>query len=589
MVLWLVGCVAHAPLGGSLPLWREPTEAGSGGGIGEGRALDEHLVAMPSSESHREEETRTRALRVEKERAEALVRAVQGEGRGPEAVEAARKAETARALAQVVGLTRGVEETGTTLTFSFWVEEGALTPLGYREKSGDGHTGRAVEAAALERVLHPIFTEYLSRRTGEVVLTLRREEARWTVDYDATHQGARPPEAKTLPLRARGTTADSLLAFHEAARKGLHAVQVPAGSAERVELAVRLEDGRLLDWELMGARRTREGPGGTPWPLSPDMAGHTVQVLLPFSEGIGPRTVHLVLRAEHRLGETEARGRVESVRVERPPSAFALTPEQNWYHSMHEGILLRWREDVYEGSAWLARKGVDELALWCVGGILAKGVGFFGTKGLEWIPRALNRGPEAAAGWLRSALKRLPTQEKKVFEQLWGKVALEGEQALTRSERQTLRGLFVHLERVIQQPLDPRLKENLRHEARDYYRKLYPQFSKSLEDLAERLPIHHRRQLEHAHLFPDEDINAGENLAMVQRYVHLKINFLWGRFRRARPHPTAEEVRRAAETIDRHFAPWYHRIDDPPGLSRTAEEAREAALRELRSQFPGLD
>ncbi len=232
---------------------------------------------------------------------------------------------------------------------------------------------------------------------------------------------------------------------------------------------------------------------------------------------------------------------------------------------------------------------MDELALWCVGGILAKGVGFFGTKGLEWIPRALNRGPEAAAGWLRSALKRLPTQEKKVFEQLWGKVALEGEQALTRSERQTLRGLFVHLERVIQQPLDPRLKENLRHEARDYYRKLYPQFSKSLEDLAERLPIHHRRQLEHAHLFPDEDINAGENLAMVQRYVHLKINFLWGRFRRARPHPTAEEVRRAAETIDRHFAPWYHRIDDPPGLSRTAEEAREAALRELRSQFPGLD
>ncbi len=559
------------------PVWGAPTEAWSGGGGGEDAAV------------HREEEIRTRALRVEKERVGALVQAARREGRGTETDEAARKAETARTLAQVVGLARGVEEVGATLTFTFWVEEGALTPLGYREESGGGQPGRAVEATVLERVLRPILTEYMSRRTGEVVLTLRREEARWAVDYDATHQGARPSEAKTLPLRSRGTTADSLLAFHEAARKGLNAVQVPAGSTERVELAVRLEDGRLVGWELVEARRTSEGPGGTSWPLAADVAGHTVQVLLPFTEGIGPRTVHLVLRAEHRLGETEARGRVEAVRVERPPSTFALTPEQNWYHSMHEAILLRWREDVYEGSAWLARKGVDELALWCVGGILAKGVGFFGTKGLEWVPRALGRGPEAAAGWLRGALKRLPTKEKKAFEQLWGKVALEGEQALTRSERQTLRGLFVRLEQVIQQPLSVDLKETLRDEARKYYGKLHPQFVEALDIRTSGLPIHHRRQLEHAHLFPDENINAGDNLAMVQEYVHKKINFLWGRFRKAHPNPTADQVRRAVEIIDRHFQPWYHRVDDPPGFVKTADEAREAALRELRSQFPGLN
>jgi hypothetical protein len=587
MALWLAGCAAHAPLGGSL--LPEAFADVAGGAVGEGQALDEHLVALPSSEAHHEEEPRAQAPRVEKEWASALVRAARREGRGTEADEAARKAETARALAQVVGLARGVEEVGATLTFTFWVEEGALTPLGYREESGGGRPGRVVKTEVLERVLHPVFAGYMVQRTGKVVLTLRREEARWTVDYDATHQEARPPEAKTLPLRSRGTTADSLLALHEAARKGLNAVQVPAGSGERVELAVRLEDGRLVGWELVEARRTREGPGGTPWPLSPELAGHAVQVLLPFSEGIGPRTVHLVLRAEHRLGEKEARGRVESVRVERPPSAFALTPERNWYHAMHEAILLRWREDVYEGSAWLARKGVDELALWCVGGILAKGVGFFGTKGLEWVPRALGRGPEAAAGWLRSALKRLPTQERKAFEQLWGKVALEGEQALTRGEREALRGLFVRLEQVVQQPLNVDQKGNLRDEARKYYGKLYPQFVEVLDKRSSQLPIHHRRQLEHAHLFPDEDINAGENLAMLQKYVHLKINSLWGRFRRARPNPTADEVRRAAEIIDRHFEPWYHRIDDPPGSLKTAEEAREAAMRELGARFPGLD
>ncbi|WP_309894978.1 hypothetical protein [Archangium sp.] len=107
--------------------------------------------------------------------------------------------------------------------------------------------------------------------------------------------------------------------------------------------------------------------------------------------------------------------------------------------------------------------------------------------------------------------------------------------------------------------------------------------------MAEKLPIHHRRPLQYAHLFPADDINAAENLAMLQRYVHEEINFLWGRFRKARPNPTADEVRRTAEIIDGYFESWYHRVDDPPGLSRTAEEAREAALRELRSHFAGLE
>ncbi|WP_309893401.1 hypothetical protein, partial [Archangium sp.] len=259
------------------------------------------------------------------------------------------------------------------------------------------------------------------------------------------------------------------------------------------------------------------------------------------------------------------------------------------YHAMHEATLLRWREGVYEGSAWLAEKGVEEAALWFVGGIIGKGLGSFLTKGLEWVPKALGREPEVAAGWLRSALKRLPGQEKKAFEQLWRKVALEGEQALTGDERKALRGLFVRLEQVVQQPLDGNPKKMLRDEARKYYMELYPHLKEALVKGGKELPIHHRRQLEYAHLFPDEDINAGENLAVVQDYVHKKINFLWGRFRRARPNATADEVKRAAEIIDGHFESWYHRIDDPPGMSRSAEEAKEAALRALRSQFPGLE
>jgi hypothetical protein len=352
-----------------------------------------------------------------------------------------------------------------------------------------------------------------------------------------------------------------------------------------VELEVRLEDGRLTGGELREVQRTREGPGGSPRPLSPEAVGHLVQALLPFSEGVGPRTVHVVLRAEHRLGEAQGRSWVESARVTRPMQS----PGPSWYLSMHEAILLRWREGVVEGSAWLAQRGVEELALWMVGSLIAKGLGFFATEGLEWVTRALGREPEAAAGWLGTALKRLNGEQQAAFERLWQKVVLEGEQALSRSERKTLRSLFVRLEEAVQEPLSGDLKNELRRDARTYYAELYPQFEKLLAKRGGDLPVHHRRPLAYAHLFPDENINAGENLAMLQQYVHEEINFLWGRFRKARPNPTADEVRRAAEIIDRQFEPWFHRADDPPGVQKTAEQAREIALRALRSRFPGLD
>ena len=514
------------------------------------------------------------------------MRAAREEGREPEE---ARRAETERALAWMVGVASGVREVGARLVFTFWVHEGALTPLDYQEEAGGGSTGRGVEAHVLERELRPLFTRPLGRSTGEVVLTLRREEGRWAVAYDATRQGTRPAEAKTLAVGRRGTPSVTFLAVHEAMRKVLRAVQVWEGGVARVEVAVELEDERLTGWELVRARHTREGTGGSARALSSEVTGHAVQVVLPFTEGLGARTVRLVLRVEHQEGEAEARGRVEEAWVERPSSVLALTPEQNWYHAMHEALLLRWREEVYEGSAWLAQKGVEEAGLWFVGGLVGKGLGSFMVKGLEWVPKALGREPEVAAGWLRSALKRLPTHEKDAFEQLWRKVVLEGEQALTQGERSALRGLFVRLEQVVQEPLNTDLKNKLREQARKYYKELHPQLAGALDELAKELPIHHRRPLQYAHLFPADDINAAENLATLRKYVHDQISFLWVRFGKARPHPTADEVRRAAEIIDGHFERWYHRVDDAPGLSRIAMDARDAALRELRSHFPGLE
>ena len=598
LLLLQVGCATGAPRGSRLvgyraqPLtprtlkeaaspFRAPSDSGGGGGAGTSPA--EAPVAHGLEGGVSQEEVRKRARQVEEEKAKSLVLAAWREGRAPEE---AQKAEADRALARVVGLASGVEEVGVKLAFTFWVEGGALTQVGYQEEGGSGRAGRTVDVEGLARVLRRVFGDYIGRRTGEVVLTLRREEAHWAVDYDAARPASRPAEARTLPVHTHGTPAGTFLAFHEVSRKRLSTVQVPAGGEARVSLAVRLEDGRIVGWELLEeVRRTREGSGGNPLPLSGEVAGHVVQVLLPFTEGLGPRTVHVLLRAGHRPGEAEARGRVESARVERPPPA----PELGWYRAMHESILLRWREGVHEGSAWLAQKGVEEAALWFAVGIAGKGLGFFATKGLEWVPKALGREPEVAAGWLRTALKRLPKQERESLDHLWRKVALEGEQVLSRGERETLRGLFLRLDQAIQQPLSENLKNSLRKDARRYYAELHPQFAEVLRKRASELPIHHRRQLEHAYLFPDEDINAGANLVMVQNHIHKELNFLWGRFRKARPDPTADEVKRAAEVVDRHFEPWYHRAEDPPGLLNSAKEAREAALRELRSRFPGLD
>ncbi|HYO59007.1 hypothetical protein [Archangium sp.] len=299
-----------------------PRKPPAGGAVGE-RLVAEGAWVRGLDGGARHEEVRQRARRVEEARAEAWVLGAQREGREPEE---AREAEVDRALARMVGQCSGVEEVGGVLAFTFWVEGGALTLVGYQEERGGGRVGRPVEAEGLARVLRLVLTEYAGRRTGEVVLRLRREEARWAVDYDASRPSARPAEARTLPVRTQGTPADTFLALQEAAGKWLRAVRVPAGGAARVELEVRLEDGRLAGWELREVRRTREGPGGSPQPLAGEVEGHLVQALLPFTEGLGARTVHVVLRAEHRLGEARARGRVESARVERPP----VEPGPSW-------------------------------------------------------------------------------------------------------------------------------------------------------------------------------------------------------------------------------------------------------------------
>jgi hypothetical protein len=365
----------------------------------------------------------------------------------------------------------------------------------------------------------------------------------------------------------------------------MRTVQVVPGSETRVEFVVHLEDGRLTGWELLTLQRTQEAHGGSLRPLPSEMTGAVTYVLLPFTEGLGPRTVHLVLRARHGPGEMDMHGWVESARVVRLESP---TPEPSWYRAMQEATLLRWREGVQEGSAWLARKGVEEMALWYAGGMVAHGVGFFATKGLAQVARALKRSPEAAAGWLRTTVLRLPGEKRKTFESLWRKVQIEGEKALTQGERTTLRSLMERIEQLVAIPLSPDDKKSIREAARRYYKKLHPELEALMDEFPMRYPVHHRRPVEYAHLFPDEDINAAENLMLAQKPVHERINALWSKFRAAREGATAREVEEVAAIIDNHLGSWCDRVNLPEQLPPAFTKAEEAALRELQHRFTGL-
>ncbi|WP_224371446.1 hypothetical protein [Hyalangium versicolor] len=354
-------------------------------------------------------------------------------------LEEATKAESSLLAAQVASVAGALRVPGTRLSFIFWNQRGALTLTGFSAEglaapattSGDDEETRFAVATVLSR--------YAPRQTGASTLTLQRDPGRWTVDY-VTAAALRPPEARSLPLLLREIPADTVHATTDGLRPLLAALQVPSGGEARVELEANLDDGRVEGWRLRLFQITRGG--GPPRALSPQVSQQAVQVLLPFTLGLGPRTVRLRLKLLHAPQEHQAQGWVESAEVmHQPPPPEANAAFVAEYRAMHELILWRWGREVEEGARWLAQRGVEELAFWYAGGVLLKGGSYLARWSGSIMRRALGHGGQAAAGWLRTALARLPGDKKREFEWLWAKLELEGERALTTEERASLRGL----------------------------------------------------------------------------------------------------------------------------------------------------
>jgi hypothetical protein len=512
---------------------------------------------------------------------------VAGSGGGMWALEGpheeSRRAEVESALEHFWSLSSGHREVGARLAFTFWAQNGALTLLEYREEKG-GAQGRPLEADAFARHLRPLLTGYLSGRAGVVVLTLKREEAGWAVDSEATERGGRPVEAKTRPVNRRSLPADTVSRAQEVASKLVRLVEVPAGGATSLQVEVGLEDDRIVGWEHRGFQVMERGGG--PRSLSEESVERLARVLLPFAQGVGQRTLALELRGEHRVGAPTAHVQVLTARTLHPAPLPGADPDfAAEYRAMHEDILCRWREGVRDGAELLARYSLEEMALWCVGGMLTRGAGLLFESAAPTVKRVLTRGGTEAAGWLRTTLRRLPHAERVAFERFWTKVRMEGAEALSSTERQELVALMNRLERLLRKPLSTSEKNELRRAARQHFERLHPNIHEAMSCLGP-YEVHHRRPLEYAHVFPSEDVNASANLKAVMKDVHQRIGGVWTEFRNIRGSPHADDVDAVADIVDRHFGRWYDQPHMSGELTSALDKAEEAARQELRRTFP---
>jgi len=171
------------------------------------------------------------------------------------------------------------------------------------------------------------------------------------------------------------------------------------------------------------------------------------------------------------------------------------------------------------------------------------------------------------------------------------KVETEGFESLSTAERSELTLLLQRMEQALTVKVDGRVRDALRAKAHDdFYRLFHPELAHVLRYANGRqYDVHHLIPLEHAHLFPQLDINAAANLVMLHELVHTRISTLWTTLRKNRVVLTAQEADRVVGIIDNHFgARWYNRADVPESELPLLDKAREAAMMELRQLFPGI-
>jgi hypothetical protein len=469
---------------------------------------------------------------------------------------------------------------GAAWEFRFWSHDGVLTLLSFRRtEEGEGAAAPLSRELFLRQLSHELPT-LIGSQPREITLALEREEAGWSTDLDTSSRETPPAQARTLPSLRVGASEATHRQVLEIARRLARLMTVPRGGSTLLEAAVSLEDYRITHWEPGELKSSGHGPALA----APEEAvAALVMALLPFTQGLGERTVRLSLKGEHRHGEARPRWYTMAARtlepLPPPPEVADIVQE---YRQLHEYIIVEFQEQSREYAVMAAGFTLEQLAYSLVGGLVLKGATVLFSKVAPIITSVLARGGRGAVSWFRTLLARAPRQDRELLRQLWMKVETQGIQSLTEAEKQQFRALMGRLEKVLETPLDDDARRTLRTWARREYFELHnPQLAKALgPEGLERYQVHHLHPMQYAHLFPTLDLNGKANLVGIHYDVHLSISTVWQSLGQESARMTSRDVTKVVEIINRHYSRWFHKAyatEDALAL----DHAKRAALSEV--------
>ncbi|HEX8701235.1 MAG TPA: hypothetical protein VF815_20590 [Myxococcaceae bacterium] len=496
------------------------------------------------------------------------------------ALEQARRIETERvveSLWAVAGTTNTLEAEW---DFRFWSHGGTLTLLSLkRTEQGERLVAPISRGAFLPRLARDL-PELLGSRPGEVILTLEREETRWSADLDTASRESPPVFSRTLPSTRSGASTQAYQQALDASRRIERLMTVSQGGSAQLVLQVLMEDERIVSWAPAIMDSHGSGPRLDP---SPEAVTMVVRTLLLFTHGLGERTVRITLEGMHRMGEPRPRWDVvEAHTLEPPPPPQEVADFHREYRAMHESIIVEFQEQSRETAVLAASISLEQLAYSIVGGLLLKGIGVIVGKAAPTVVSVLSQGGSAAVRWFRNLLVRAPRKDRELLIQLSLKVETQGFQALTEVEKQELRAIMGRLEKVLVTPLDKDAKGRLWEWSRSEYFTVYnPQLASALgQEGMTFYQVHHRCPMQYAHMFPTMDITGKANVVGIHRDVHFKISKVWGSLGESSARMNPEYVSQVMTTIDRHFGRWFHKVYDPEDAAALVH-AEQAALREV--------
>ena len=495
-----------------------------------------------------------------------------------------RQSEIELMISQMISALSAIREVGAEVEFTFWASQGAITLVGYRRTQPGTRVGRVFDSdqfAAAERRFLPTFVG-----TGEryIQFTMIRTQDSWVQRLFGTvtppGAPARPPEGRNVPISSRGYSVDtfSRADFIEAQIRRL--LNVPRNATAELIATIELDDDRILNWSPDRYQATEGQPRGQVAPADPDFGFDIKIILLPFTRGLGRRTVRMVLRGRHSGGATNSTWHVAEAGVVRPvaPGGNEADDIVREYRHRHEEIIVQWRRGVRDAAVYVGMLGAREIAFWMLGGVVFRVFGAGIRVVAPTLYGLIGPGTRVAAEYLETLIVRLLPAERAEFSALAARAETEGLEALSVAERSRLNALLARLEQLVSAPITDAEKGYLRTAMHGRYGAVRAAEVAAFDAAGRAYQVHHRLPLEYGHLFPGFDVNAGSNLIGLDVTVHRGVNAVWTRFRTLPSNRiTPAAVNRVTEIVDRYFAQWYHSVPPAQDLGAAVEVAKDAA------------